>query len=109
MSEPDTAIDVSGGANRPRLVAPVTDPQHGGAALVRKGCGCDLAWYYPQCVSWAAESSAQAQPGPSAQEDNGRENYYIGECGHRVPAEPGSSGLLFRVGPCRECDEESCE
>lgn len=109
MSGPDTAIDVSGGTNRPRLVAPVTDPQHGGTGLVRKGFGCDLTWYYPQCMSWTAESSAQAQPGLNAQADNGGENYYIGECGHRVPAEPGSRGSLFRVGPCRGCEEEPCE
>ncbi len=69
-------------------------------------CGCYLALYCPECVSRAAESSAEDRPGPGAPEDDGRESYYIGGCGHRVPAESGVSGLLFRVGPCRECDEE---
>jgi hypothetical protein len=44
--------------------------------------------------------------GLGAQEDDGRENYYIGECGHRVTAELGVGGLLFYVGPCHRCDEE---
>jgi hypothetical protein len=71
-----------------------------------EGCECDLAFYCPECVSRAAELSAQARPGPGAQKDAGRESYYIGACGHRVPAESGVSGLLFHVGPCRECAEE---
>jgi hypothetical protein len=69
-------------------------------------CGCNLAVYCPQCVHRAVESSAEAQPAPGAPEDDGRRNYYIGECGHRVPAESGVGGLLFRVGPCRKCDDE---
>jgi len=71
-----------------------------------EGCECDLALYCPECVSQAAESSAEARPRPGGQEDDGRESYYIGECGHRVPVESGVGGLLFRVGPCRECGEE---
>ncbi|MGH3702962.1 MAG: hypothetical protein ACRDQY_26675 [Pseudonocardiaceae bacterium] len=74
-----------------------------------EGCECDLALYCPQCVSRAVELRAKARPGPGAAEDDGRESYYIGACGHRVPAEPGSSGLLIHVGPCRECDEEPGE
>lgn len=70
-------------------------------------CGCDLAVYCRQCVRRAAESSAEAQPTPGAPEDDGRQNYYICDCGHEVPAESGVGGLLFRVGLCRECDEES--
>lgn len=71
-----------------------------------EGCGCDLALYCPECVSRAAESSAQARSGSGAQQDDGRESYYIGECGHRVPTESQVGGLLLRVGPCRECSEE---
>ena len=48
----------------------------------------------------------EAQLAPSAPEDDGRQNCYIGECGHRVPAESEIGGQLFRVGPCRECDGE---
>ena len=69
-------------------------------------CECDLAVYCPQCVSQAAESSALAQPGPDTQQDDSRKSYYLGECGHQVPAESGVSGLFFRVGPCSECEEE---
>ncbi|MGH3721040.1 MAG: hypothetical protein ACRDRI_19775 [Pseudonocardiaceae bacterium] len=68
-------------------------------------CECDLALYCPECVSQAAESSAQARPGPGAQHDEGGGGYYLGECGHRVPAESGADGPLFHVGPCRRCDE----
>lgn len=69
-------------------------------------CGCDLAVYCPQCVCRVAESSAETQLAPGAPETDGRWNYSIGECGHRVPAESGVGGLFFRVGPCRECDEQ---
>lgn len=71
-----------------------------------EGCGCDLALYCPQCARLAAESSAEARPRPGAQEDDRRESYYIGECGHRVAAESKVDGLLFRVGACHECDKE---
>lgn len=67
----------------------------------------EVRLYCPQCVSRAVELSAETPPGPSAQGDDGPGSYYLGECGHRVPAESGVGGLLFRVGPCRECDEES--
>ncbi|MGH3798674.1 MAG: hypothetical protein ACRDTD_00800 [Pseudonocardiaceae bacterium] len=74
-----------------------------------QGCECDLAFYCPACVSRAAELSVLAPCGPGAQHDGGG-SYYVGECGHRVPAESGVGGLLFRVKPCRECDEEPpCE
>lgn len=72
-----------------------------------EGCECDLALYCPECVSRATESSAEARTGPGTQEDDDRESYYIGACGHQMPAESGVSGLLFYVGPCRECAEES--
>lgn len=59
--------------------------------------------YRTQCVRRAAESSTEARPEPGAQagqeEDDGRQNYYIGECGHRVPAESDVGGLLFRTVP----------
>lgn len=71
-----------------------------------EGCECDLALYCPQCVSQAAESIAKAQPGPGTQQGDSRQNYDIGQCGHRVPAESGAGGVLFRVGPCHECDGE---
>jgi hypothetical protein len=72
-----------------------------------EGCECDLAFYCPECVNQATESSADARPRPGGQDDDGRESYYIGECGHRVPVESEVGGLLFRGRePCRECDEE---
>lgn len=59
-----------------------------------EGCGCELALYCPECVIRAAESSAEGRSGPGAQEDDGRESYYLGECGHRVPADVEGFGLL---------------
>ncbi len=35
----------------------------------------------------------EARPGPGAQEDDSRENYSIGEYGHRVPAESAIGGI----------------
>jgi hypothetical protein len=69
-------------------------------------CTCDLALYCPQCVRRAIESSAKDHHAPDAPVDDGRQNHYVGECGDRVPAESEVDGPLFRVEPCRECDEE---
>jgi hypothetical protein len=38
-----------------------------------EGCECNLELYCPECVSRAAELSAKARPGPSAQEHDSRD------------------------------------
>lgn len=60
-------------------------------------------------ITWCPQhrrSSAEARPGLGPQEDDRRESYYVGACRHRVTAKAGADGLLFRIGACRECDEE---
>lgn len=50
-------------------------------------------------------SAGEPQPAPSGPENDDRQNYYIGEFGHRIVSESGVNGL-FHIGPCHECDEE---
>lgn len=50
--------------------------------------------------------SAHLDAADGERHDGGRQNCFIGECGHRVPGEPGDRGMVIRVGPCRECGDE---
>ncbi len=75
------------------------------ADSARRDAAATSMVYCPQRARRAAESSEDARGVPGIPEDSGWQNYYVGECGHRIPEESGIDGL-FRIGPCCECDEE---